>query len=63
MCGVVCVVRWSLLAAGGRWVYPESQPLAQRPEGAAADKPNLLVVAVVGLGLLTAAVVVFVAKS
>eukprot|EP00775_Hariotina_reticulata_P013409 gene13409-13537_t len=46
-----------------RWVYPESQPLAQRPEGAAADKPNPFVVGVVALGLLTAAVVVFVAKS
>lgn len=46
-----------------KWVYPESQPLQQRPEGAAADKPNKFVLAVIGFGLLTAAVAVFVAKS
>jgi DNA mismatch repair protein MutS2 len=46
-----------------RWVYPESQPLQKRPEGAAADKPNALVLTLVGVGLLTAAIAVFVAKS
>ncbi|WIA17126.1 hypothetical protein OEZ85_014019 [Tetradesmus obliquus] len=56
---VVTWAVWSWL----RWVYPEGQLLPQRPEGAAADKPNALVLTLVGVGLLTAAVAVFVAKS
>lgn len=56
------VVTWAVWDCV-KWVYPESQPLQQRPEGAAADKPNKFVLAVIGFGLLTAAVAVFVAKS
>ncbi|KAF6255128.1 hypothetical protein COO60DRAFT_1702962 [Scenedesmus sp. NREL 46B-D3] len=56
---VVTWAVWSWL----RWVYPESCPLQKRPEGAAPDEPNVLALTLVGVGLLTAAVVVFVAKS
>lgn len=56
------VVTWAVWAALA-WVYPESRPLLPRPPGAAADRPNPFVVAVVALGLLAAAIAVFVAKS
>lgn len=45
------------------WVYPPSQPLPPRPKEQPADKPNPFVLSVVAFGLLTAAVVVFVAKA
>lgn len=56
------VVTWAVWDWLG-WVYPPSQPLQQRPEGQPGDKPNPYVLTVVAVGLLTAAIAVFVAKS
>eukprot|EP00879_Flechtneria_rotunda_P013945 GHRR01014564.1.p1 GENE.GHRR01014564.1~~GHRR01014564.1.p1 ORF type:complete len:201 (+),score=33.85 GHRR01014564.1:1051-1653(+) len=46
-----------------QWVYPRSQPLPQRPKGAAGDRLNPLVLALIAVALLTAAIAAFVAKS
>lgn len=55
------VVTWAVWAAL-EWVYPESQPLPARPQ-ASREKPHPLVLALIGLGLAGAAVVIFVAKA
>ncbi|KAI8472650.1 MAG: hypothetical protein J3K34DRAFT_413171 [Monoraphidium minutum] len=46
-----------------RWVYPESELLPRRPEGAPPDKANGFVLGVVAFGLFTAAFVIIVAKA
>lgn len=56
------VVTWGVWNAL-EWVYPETQPLPQRPQGAVADKPHPLLLGGVGLGLACAAIVIFVAKA
>ncbi|KAF8065840.1 IPCS1 [Scenedesmus sp. PABB004] len=45
------------------WVYPPGAPLPRRPDGAPRVAPSAAVLAVVALGLVVPAVVVFVAKS
>lgn len=56
------VVTWGVWNAL-QWVYPETRPLPPRPQSAVADKPNPLVLGLIGAGLLCAGIVIFVAKS
>jgi DNA mismatch repair protein MutS2 len=56
------VVTWAVWSALQR-VYPETQPLPQRPPAAAGDRPHPLVLCVIGVALLLAAIVIFVAKA
>lgn len=45
------------------WVYPCSQPLPKRPEGALTDPINPFVIGTIVLALSAAAVIVFVGKA
>jgi DNA mismatch repair protein MutS2 len=56
------VVTWAVWNAL-QWVYPEQQPLPPRPASAAPEKPHPLVLGLIGFGLLTATVVIFVAQA
>lgn len=57
---VVCTwASWTWLG----WVYPEARPLQKRPEGAAPDARNPFVLGVIAFSLLTATVIIFVAKA
>lgn len=56
---VVTAAMWTWLA----WVYPPSQPLPKRQEGAAADQLNPFVMGIITCSLAVAAIVVFVAKA
>lgn len=56
---IVTAATWTWL----RWVYPETEPLQKRPEGAPADKANPYVLALITFTLVTAAVIAFVAKA
>lgn len=56
---VVTAAAWGWV----RRVYPETEPLQKRPEGAPPDARNAFVLGVVAFGLTTAAVVILVAKA
>lgn len=56
---VVTGAMWTWLEA----VYPQTQPLPKRAEGAAGDKLNPVVLGIIVFGVAVAAVVVFIAKA
>lgn len=56
------VVTWAVWRAL-QHVYPETQPLPQRPATAAGDRPHPLVLGLIAVALTLAAVVIFVAKA
>jgi hypothetical protein len=60
---LLAVVVTSAVWGWSRFVYPESSPLPKRPPGAPPDASSPFVLGVVVFGLLTAAVVAFVAKA
>ena len=60
---LVTVVVTSAVWGWVRWVYPEDDLLPRRPEGAPPDKASPAVLGVVAFGLLTAAVIILVAKA
>jgi hypothetical protein len=60
---LLAVVVTSAVWGWARPVYPEAGPLPRRPPGAPPDPSSPFVLGVVGFGLLTAAVVAFVAKA
>jgi DNA mismatch repair protein MutS2 len=60
---ILAVVVTSAAWGWTRFIYPEDRPLPKLPEGAAASKPNALTLVLVEVGLATAALAVFVAKS
>jgi hypothetical protein len=60
---LLAVIVTSAVWSWTRWVYPESELLPRRPEGAPPDPTNPYVLGIVAFGLLTAAVVAFVAKA
>jgi DNA mismatch repair protein MutS2 len=60
---ILAVVVTSAVWGWTRGIYPEDRPLPKLPEGAEAGRPNTLALLLVVVGLATAAVAVFVAKS
>jgi hypothetical protein len=60
---LVAVIVTSAVWGWVRWVYPEDDLLPRRPEGAPPDPSNPALVGLVAFGLLTAALVILVAKA
>jgi DNA mismatch repair protein MutS2 len=59
---VAVIATWGVWNAL-QWVYPQTQPLAQRSEDTPADKPNIWVLGLIAFALLAAGVIVIAGKA